>query len=305
MTFTRRNLLQSSLAGMAIKALPASAAMDCYVQRLPAAQLFTARNAMMEDPGKALADLAANGVREIELYGLTAQNTIFNMPLAAFRDRVAEQGIAMTFAHIDGSEFDVPAIARSAEALGIETVILPVGPGFITFGETGLLATPPGNKDEMDGLVDLLNRLGKEFRREGFLFGYHNHHVEFMPVAGEIPFDYLMWNTDPQYVRCELDIGWLALAGVDYLAYLDRYGNRTLSCHLKDFNGKKPADPGDFLATASHLLPPGSGVVNFQAVLERMDYYNIRHGFVEIDNSPSPLEDINSGLTHLSSLRAC
>jgi len=278
---------------------------DCFIQRLPGAQLYTIREALTADPEAALRALAVAGIREVEMYGLTGDDSIFGMPLLSFRTLLDRYGLAMTFTHVFGENIDVPAVSRAARILGIQTVVLTIAPGFIQSGAGGLRIQGPQSIEEMDKIAELLNSLGRQFRTEGLLFGYHNHHVEFFPVAGEIPYNHILWNTDPQFVRCELDIGWLALAGVDYLDVLDRFGHRTLSCHMKDFNGDTPADMGDFLGAAAHLVPPGSGVVDFAAVLVRMDYYNIRHGFVEIDSSENPVGDLANGANHLQLIRQC
>ena len=57
-----------------------------------------------------------------------------------------------------------------------------------------------------------------------------------MPVDGVVPYDYLMSNTDPNLVKIELDVGWLATAGVDPVAYLRRHAGRVIACHLKDYD---------------------------------------------------------------------
>lgn len=301
----RRRFLHSAGLGLATLSPLAHAAFDCYVQRLAGVQLFTVREALTANPIEAVRNLAEAGVREVELYGMTGAPDIFGMSPQAFRRLLDRHDIAMTCAHVSADALDIPALAENADTLGIDTIILAIAPGFMQVNAAGPRMQGPQSIQEMDELADLLNRLGLMFRREGLLFGYHNHHVEFFEVAGEIPFNHIMWNTDPQLVRCELDIGWLALAGVDYLDVLDTFGNRTLSCHLKDFNGNRPPDMGDIRSVASNLVPPGRGVVDFAAVLERMDYYNIRHGFVEIDQPGDALADIGAGLRHLQAVRNC
>jgi len=301
----RRSLLTSGALGLLTLNSPLQAAMDCYVRRPAGAQLFTVREALGGNTDRALGLLADTGVREVELYGLTGSEEMFGLSLQEFRNLLDAHGLIMSLSHIDGENVDSDAIARAADVLGIETVIMAVAPGLLSFGQYGIRANAMQTREEMIRLADQLNHLGREFRRQGLFFAYHNHHMEFMPVDDETPYDYLMWNTDPQLVRCELDIGWLALAGVDYLAYLNTLGPRVVSCHLKDFDGRRPADMTDFMGAASHLLPPGQGVVNFKEVLEIMDYHSIRHGFVEIDTTDTPLSDIEAGVRHLAMLRNC
>jgi len=247
----RRRFLQSAGLGLTATSPLAQAAFDCYVERTPGAQLFTLRNELADNPIEAIRDLANAGVRDVELFGLTGAPEIFGMSPLSFRRLLERNEITMTCSHVAADALDIPALAENAEILGLDTIILGAAPGFVQPGPNGLRIQGPQTKQEMDELAELLNRLGVMFRRRGLQFAYHNHHVEFFEVDGEIPFNHIMWNTDPQMVRCELDIGWLALAGVDYLNVLDNFGNRTIACHMKDFNGNRPADMGISLA-----LPP-------------------------------------------------
>jgi sugar phosphate isomerase/epimerase len=64
--------------------------------------------------------------------------------------------------------------------------------------------------------------------------------VEFHEVEGRIGFDNLMARTDPELVKIELDVGWVAVAGHDPVAYMNRYAGRVIGCHLKDFLAGAP-----------------------------------------------------------------
>ena len=280
-------------------------AQSCREGRLPGAQLFTVRNALDEDVVNTLARLSAAGVREVEIFGLTSADTVFGMALPEFRQQLDAHGLSAFCAHMDTADMDVAGISRAAHALGLQTVILPIGPDFIQVSGQGVRIQGPGTLMDVRALGDLMTSLGQSFAGFDLNFAYHNHHVEFFAVEGQIPFDYLMAYTDPEVVKVELDVGWLALANVNYLDYLDRYGPRIVSVHLKDFDGTRPDDMGDFLGAASHLVPPGSGVMDFSAVLERMDAYDIRHGFVEIDLPQQPFAAIESGLNHIGSFHSC
>lgn len=169
---------------------------DCYLERPPGAQLFTIRDALAQNPDAALARLAASGVQEVELYGLNGEASVLGMPLLAFRALLDKHNLSMPFAHIDSDNIDVAAIGNAAKILGIETVILPLAPGFMQVGAQGMRIRGPQSMAELDDLVELLNTLGRQFRSQGLYFAYHNHHVEFFPLEGEIPYNYMMWNTD-------------------------------------------------------------------------------------------------------------
>ena len=135
-------------------------------------------------------------------------------------------------------------------------------------------------------------------------FGYHNHHVEFLEVDGQVPFDYLMQNTDPDLVKIELDLGWLAIAGVDAHEYLLRYQGRVIACHLKDYAPERGRAPdGSALPLQRALVEPGAGTLDWQALLDTMAATNVRHGFIEIDVSDDPLGAVRRGFEYLSELR--
>ena len=157
---------------------------------------------------------------------------------------------------------------------------------------------PAEGRAQLDTLVGKLNRVGREYRDQGLAFGYHNHHIEFMPVDGVVPYDYLMSNTDPDLVKIELDIGWLATAGVDPVAYLRRHAGRVISCHMKDYNPSIDSD-----IPQRKVVAPGNGIVDFAAVLAAMNETGVKHGFVEIDVSDDPFGDVRRGHEHLATLR--
>ena len=159
---------------------------------------------------------------------------------------------------------------------------------------------PAKSRAQLDTLVEKLNRAGREYRDRGLTFGYHNHHVEFTKVDGVVPYDYLMSNTDPNLVKIELDLGWLATVGVDPAAYVRRYAGRVIACHLKDYNPRVATD-----VPQRKLVPPGSGSVDFAAVLAAMRETGVQHGFIEVDVSDDALGDVRRGHAHLEMLKGC
>jgi len=308
-TKSRRSFLDSSLslttAAILTPSFTLAQASSCDSVRLPGAQLFTVRNTLENDPAETLARLSEIGVREVEVYGLTSNDSLFGLPMEALKVLLDKNGLVASCAHMDATEQDTAGIARNANILGVETIILPIGPDFLQFTEAGLRIQGPQTLGELEQFAEMMNRLGKAFTEHELDFAYHNHHVEFLDVQGQIPFDFIMAYTDPILVKLEMDVGWMALANANYLDYLDSYGSRVVSVHLKDFNGNRPADMGDFFDAASNLVSPGAGVMDFGGVLDRLDALDISHGFVEIDSAPEPFSAIESGLNYLKSIHSC
>jgi sugar phosphate isomerase/epimerase len=109
-----------------------------------------------------------------------------------------------------------------------------------------------------------------------------------------------MANTDPALVKIELDVGWLALAGVDPVAYLRRHAGRVIACHLKDYD---PAIATD--VPQRKLVEPGAGTIDFAAVVAAMNDTGVAHGFIEIDVADDPMGAVRRGHAHLQRLKGC
>ena len=261
-------------------------------------QLFTVREALGHDPRATLRSLKEIGIVEAELYGLNGpQNaTLFGLPAADLKRAFDDNGIRVPSTHIGGDLTNSAAIADIAKTLGVEAVFVALPSEFA--GPGGMV--PAKNRAQLDALVEKLNRVGREYRDRGLTFGYHNHHVEFTKVDGVVPYDYLMSNTDPSLVKIELDLGWLATVGVDPAAYVRRHAGRVIACHLKDYNPRVTTD-----VPQRKLVPPGSGTIDFAAVLAAMRETGVQHGFIEVDVSDDAVGDVRRGHTRLEMLKGC
>ncbi|MEZ4902207.1 MAG: TIM barrel protein [Spirosomataceae bacterium] len=74
----------------------------------------------------------------------------------------------------------------------------------------------------------------KQFKENGITFCYHIHGYEFQPYQEGTLFDYIVKNTNPDYVSFELDVMWAFHGGADPEGLLKKYGKRFKLLHLKD-----------------------------------------------------------------------
>ena len=299
----RRFLTRSSLA--VAGSLAGAAAFELVSQPAraggcggPAAavQLFTVRSALGSDVRGALRSLREIGIVEAELFGLDGpeSTTFFGLAARDVKRAFDDAGVRVPISHIGGALTHTAAIGEIAHALGLGTVVV-ARPNEFPPGRVALQS-----RAQLDAFADKLNRVGREYRDQGLVFGYHNHSEEFMPVDGVVPYDYLMSNTDPSLVKIELDVGWLATAGVDPVSYLRRHAGRVIACHLKDYDPTIATD-----VPARKLVAPGAGTIDFSAVLEAMRETGVAHGFIEVDVSDDPLGDVRRGHAHLQALKGC
>ena len=269
---------------------------------LPAGvQLYTVRDQLQKDVRGTLARLHEIGIVEGELYGLNGPETsLLGLPIRELKQTIDASGIKVTMTHIGGALDKTGAIAQTARTLGIDTVIVALPNEFAAQRDGRFTMVPAESRAQLDRLATRLNRVGREYKNEGLTFGYHNHWVEFVEVEGVVPYDYLMSHTDPDLVKIELDLGWLAYAKVDPVQAIKKYGGRVISCHLKDYDAKIGSD-----VPQRKLVPPGSGGIDFAAALAAMRAARVAHGFIEIDVSDDPIAGVRSGHQHLRHLQGC
>ncbi len=130
--------------------------------------------------------------------------------------------------------------------------------------------------DDCKKSAEMLNELGAKAKQNGLQLLWHNHDKEFHEMENGFPFDYLMKNTDPKLVQCELDIYWVKKGGADPLAVLKKYAGRIPVLHVKDMAAGPEQD----------FICPGRGIIDFKPIFAEAKKQGIEHYFVERDNEP-------------------
>lgn len=127
-------------------------------------------------------------------------------------------------------------------------------------------------------ILSVMQRAGDAFSKVGIGFGYHNHDFEFIvKIDGQYMLDALFERTDATKVQAELDVGWVYEAGVDTLAYVEKYSGRLPLVHLKDF-AKDSA--GNWVT-----MPVGKGTTPIKEVIPVAEKAGSSWLIVEQDNS--------------------
>ena len=101
-----------------------------------------------------------------------------------------------------------------------------------------ILASPPGNVTTLDDWKRFSGQLTstvEQLKPHGLMTGFHNHLVEWSPLAGGVRvMDIIATNTPPEFVL-QLDVGTCLEAGVDPIAWMKANPGRIRSLHLKDW----------------------------------------------------------------------
>ena len=156
------------------------------------------------------------------------------------------------------------------------------------------------NLDNAKKAVEDFNRVGKKLKENGLVFCYHAHGYEFQPYEDGTLLDYLIKNTNPEYVSFEMDIFWIHFGGGDPVALMKKYSNRWKLMHLKDMRkGAKTNQTG--LTSPENDVPLGTGELDIPAILKEANRIGIVHFFIE-DESNQPNLQVPQSITYLKSL---
>jgi sugar phosphate isomerase/epimerase len=253
-------------------------------------QLYTVRTAMEKDFEGTLAKVAAAGYQEVEFAGYFDQDP---KKVRAILDR---HKLSAPSAHIDYPtvETKLDQALASARVIGHRFLVNP-------WIDEEMRKQP----DIWQRVAATFNRAGETCRKAGIQFAYHNHHFEFVPVNGVVPFDLLLKECDPNLVKMELDLCWITVARKDPLTYFERYPGRFPLVHVKGLK-KIPEGqaPVPFDQAIPNITDVGvNDVVDWKRIFAKSSQAGIRHYFVEHDQPPTPFESIQTSATYLHSLR--
>ena len=250
-------------------------------------QLYSLRNQFKTDVPGTLAKIKSWGITEIEGGGT------YGLPMDEYKKMLANNNLKMVSV---GADFNT--LATNPQAAVDEAK---------AFGATYIMCAwvPHNGTDfsiaDIQKAITVFNTAGKLIHDNGLTFCYHPHGYEFRPYENGTLFDYLVKNTNPEYVNFEMDVFWVKHPGQDPVALLQKYPKRFLMLHLKD---RQPGTEGNQNGTADDNtnVVLGKGDVNIAAVMKEAKKIGIKHYFIE-DESPRSVEQIPESLMYLKQLK--
>src|SRR6185312_6302924 len=208
-------------------------------------QLYTLGEAPYRDLEGTLERVARIGYRAVEPVGLMKRTA------AELRAALDRAGLSCPSTHVplqaDGSggptlAGDIGKLAAEMHRLGVRYVVVPIFPvpahiGGPRKGEDGLRFLVRAGRemtaDDWRRIAAQLNEKGAALKREGLGLAYHNHNVEFARYGSGTAYDLLLAETDPETIAFEMDVGWVAAAGVDPIRLLRAHRHRFRLMHVK------------------------------------------------------------------------
>ncbi|MGK7391659.1 MAG: TIM barrel protein [Candidatus Cyclobacteriaceae bacterium M2_1C_046] len=265
--FNRRDFLKSSiLAGAGAMLLPSCVSED---RMLTGIQLYTLRDLMQENPETTLEKIQEIGYREVELAGYS-DGKFYGRSPGEFKQLLQDAGLVpvsghyqtgQTFPEVRGTMVNNwEQAVEDAQAIGQEYMVL----AYLHDGERKSI-------DDYYRLTRLINEKAEVCKNAGLQFAYHNHAFELEELDGELPYDVLLTETDPDLVKMELDIYWTVKAGFDPVELFEKDPDRYVLWHVKGMD-----EQGDFTEV-------GTGTIDYQRIFNHEDMAGLKHFFIEQD----------------------
>ena len=242
-------------------------------------ELYAVRNAMRAAPELTLEALAKIGYTDVELLW-SFKN--FGQSLTELKASLKATGLKAPSAHMAPETILTEWEQRCAEAKELGMTYL----------------TAPSLPSEANKSLEVVklwanrfNNAGEVARRYGLWIALHNEPNHEKPIMGRKPMDVFLAETDPKFVRFQLDVGNMLMGGGDPLAFLQQYRDRCWSFHLKNVVPDRTKD-----------TELAKGVFDLRALLAAVPQLDKKPCFVEQEGSGAELTSARENYEYLRGL---
>lgn len=221
-------------------------------------QLYTVRDDMARDFAGTLRQVSDIGYAAVELAGHGDLTT------RALKSTLDDLHLSVSGSHVgfDALRQSPQQAIDDALTLGNSHIIVP-----------SISEDHRSSADAWKQTAEIMDGLGETLQTFNLTLCYHNHDFELKPLDnGQLGLDYFYAQADPLWVKAEIDVYWVMVAGLDPVAYIRKYTGRVPLIHLKDRN---PED--GFFAEV------GTGDLPLDALIQAADDIGTKYVVVEQD----------------------
>jgi len=251
-------------------------------------QLYSLRDIIGKDVKGTIAAVSAAGYKEVEMYGLSADQQFFGWKVKEFAALLQQHQLTSPSGHYapekflyeNGSGDEVKQLCDIARGMGHRYIVIP-----------WLEEEKRKTIDQYKQLAELMSKAAVICKAEGIELAYHNHDFEFADINGQKGYDILLKETDPDMLKMELDLYWVVKAGYDPVEIFKAYPGRFPMLHVKDMDKEDNTKNTEV----------GNGSINFKKIFEHASNAGVKHYYVEQENNYQPdiLGSINSSSSFL------
>ncbi|MCD4771879.1 MAG: sugar phosphate isomerase/epimerase, partial [Bacteroidales bacterium] len=235
-------------------------------------QLYSVRDLMKDDLYGTLKKVAKIGYNSVEAAGYS-NGKFYGLKPKEFKKMVNDLGMILPSSHSGFELAEAQKVIDCSCEAGVSYLVCPWLP-----------AEKRKSIDSYKKLVEDFNKIGELCQKSGIQFAYHNHDFEFNNIAGEIPYDVLLKETDEELVKMQLDIYWIIKAGYDPITYFKKYPGRFELWHVKDMEDNEER----------FFTEVGNGIIDFKEIFKYKELSGMKYFFVEQDVCRKhPLESVS------------
>lgn len=256
--------------------------------------LFSVHTELQNDYIGTIEKIAEIGYRNVELLATNFQTNkryIDTIPLKVIKNKYEELKLNIISTHEklpSGNNLldqDWDSVIKYNYELGCMRIVIPA-------------VWIKGREDTLN-TAEQFNVLGKKCNENGIQLYLHTHAHEFKRVGNEVLYDILIENTDPEYLKFQVDMAWTMRAGINPVSVLEKLGSRCDMVHQKDISRtanpvnlfeviKEEDEKLDVLKVYQKYVKPGDfvdlgeGIFDFTAVYKRIKEMGyVKYAFAE------------------------
>lgn len=270
----RRQFFSTSAMGIGGALLASQLPMDLHASAAAKAlkkplgfQVWTIKDQLINDFAGTLKSMADLGYQAVEMcsppgYESSGFGPLMKMSAKEMKSIIEDQGLTLQSTHYGMGELRDNLSERMdwAAESGQQQMIC-----------SSLWLPKDASMSDWHKGIDELNEIGAKTKRQGLQLGYHNHHMEFEKIDGDLIYDEMMDRLDPDLVKMQFQV---AVISIGYKAanYFNKYPGRFISAHLADWS-----------TATEKQVPIGQGVVDWKELLDAADKCGVKNYFVEMD----------------------
>ncbi|MBN2047625.1 MAG: sugar phosphate isomerase/epimerase [Anaerolineaceae bacterium] len=244
-------------------------------------QIYSIRDQLTNkaDFEAAMKKLAEIGYTTVEIAGVSPE--VSDEEIRAICDA---NGLNILSAHIvmDAFDADYEGTVKKLKTYGAKIVVMPVPSRWVI--EQGAYAK----------FAKLATELGKKLAAEGITLCYHNHSFEFQHYDGVAGLETFYAESDPEFVKAQLDTCWVQNGGGSVVTWLEKLAGRYPTVHFKDYS---------MVDNKLWLTSVGSGNLDWPNILKAAEAGGAQYVIVEQDDCHGdPFGAVASSFNFLKSM---
>ena len=256
---TRRTFIKTMTAATALSMVSPTELFAMKKKKYIGIQLYTIRESIKKDFVGTMMKVADIGFNSVETAGYHKRKFYGYSP-KDFRVFTKDLGLQALSSHANIELKTIQETIDDTLEAGMEYLVKP-----------WLDSSKFQTIDAYKNLAEEFNIIGEKCNASGLRFAYHNHAFEFKEIEGQLPYDVLLTNTEPDLMCMQLDTYWMIYGGYQPLDYFKKYPGRFELFHIKDMDDTPKRESTEI----------GQGIIDFHEIFEAQKLSGMKYFFLE------------------------